>query len=76
MPKTTKTKKRKPAPAAEPPEWATKTPGDIEYQLVMMDSGGDEAEQIAVTRDEYITLKQHLALLRGYVLPEVAHATK
>ena len=71
-----KTKKRKPAaPAAEPaPDWVTKTPDEIEYELLMTDSRGEEAEQISLTRGEYISLKLHLATeMRGYKAEE-AHA--
>lgn len=46
------------------PEWLA-TPDDIEYELLMSDSGGETVQQIDITRAEYIALKRHLAELRG-----------
>jgi hypothetical protein len=40
------------------------TPQDIEYVLLMSDSGGDTVQQINITREEYIALKEHLVKLR------------
>jgi hypothetical protein len=77
MPKTkrvSKEKRAKTAPAAEPvPKWVTETPDELDYYLEMYEPTSEALEHIDVTRDEYITLKTHLAKLRGYVV-EVAHA--
>lgn len=48
------------------PLWATETPNEQAYSLVMSDSGGDSAEELDLTRDEYNALKRHLAAMRGY----------
>jgi len=69
--KQTTQQKRKPdsaKPAGTPatvPEWATETPDADYYQLVMWRGDGNTAETVEMTRDEYITLKKHLAKQRG-----------
>src|ERR1043166_2560438 len=60
------TPKREPAP-----DWVWSTPWEIEYSLSMINDGGEDTERIDLTRDEYISIKHHLARLRGYDLSSV-----
>jgi hypothetical protein len=61
-------------PPAEPnplPDWLTETPYECEYSLLMY--GPDQNEQeVHMARAEYIALKQHLAEMRGYKVPDAA----
>jgi hypothetical protein len=54
-------------PPAMVPEWVTDTPEDIYYDLTMIEVYGGADQQISLTRDEFIALKDHLAKMRGYV---------
>ena len=67
------------APAAEPPpqpqlpdfpEWVSSTPGDHTYELNMFDISGESLQYIEVTREEFIALKERLAVIRGLVQEE------
>ena len=78
---------RKPKQAAEPaatppaapvlPEWLQVSPEEIEYKLLVIDwnNGCDhELQDIALTRNEYASLRLRLAELRGIQLtPEVVN---
>src|ERR1700680_4556979 len=55
-------------------EWVTRTPWSTEYSLTMTDSGGCSAQVVEMTRVEYLTLKEHLAKLRGYQGPDQTEA--
>jgi hypothetical protein len=57
------TKKTEPAP-----DWVYSTPEDYSYFLGMVESGGDHAEDIDLTREEYITVKHFIAEMRGHDL--------
>ena len=59
MPKDTTTTKRT-------PDWVTSTPPDNFYSLTMFQNGFGVEEIDDIDRDEYITLKEHLAAMRGY----------
>lgn len=52
------------------PEWALQTPPENSYDLTMFDSGGDSIEEVELSRAEYIALKRHLAVMRGYEMPD------
>jgi hypothetical protein len=49
----------------EIPGWVENTPQEQAYELSMFDSD-DNAQQIEMSREEFIALKAHLAALRGY----------
>jgi hypothetical protein len=51
------------------PEWVTRTP-EPGYNLTMFGADDDAAQDINLTRDEYLALKRALAKMRGYKLPE------
>jgi len=54
----------------ESPDWVTHTPDPIEtYHLAMCEDGRD-AQLIAIDRDEFIALKEHLAGVRGFHIEE------
>lgn len=53
--------------AAEVPDWVTETPDESSYNLTMYDEYGASIQQIELSRDEYESLKQHLAIHRGHV---------
>ena len=61
------------------PCWVTETREELSYVLLLTDERhdriDDSLENIDLTREEYISLKIHLAKLRGYVVPEVANAS-
>jgi hypothetical protein len=60
---------------AEAPEWLNETPvlGDSPFHLIV--EGADEwLQEIDLTRDEYIELKRHLAVMRGHVPQELDKA--
>ena len=56
----------------ELPEWLEETP-EYTYQMDAWNSN-TTVQEIELTRDEYIALKQHLAKMRGISVPEEAHA--
>jgi hypothetical protein len=61
------------------PYWVNETRSELSYVLVLTDERSDAVNDsldiIDLTRAEFITLKRHLAELRGYFVPEeVAHA--
>ena len=61
-------KKTQPQPETPPaavPDWVTETPAEAVYSLEMWDSDSTSVEEIYMTRAEYVTLKQHLANMRG-----------
>jgi hypothetical protein len=47
------------------PDWVEKTP-HLYFCLSVDDSDGNIAQDIDLTRDEYIPLKAHLAAMRGH----------
>ena len=50
------------------PDWVNETPDDYAYDLTMYEGGGSVSGQdISLTRDEFVALKQHLAVMRGYL---------
>jgi hypothetical protein len=67
-------KKRQAPPAPAPaqtapeplPEWLTKMPEEREYCLWTWEPEKETDQTIALTRAEYIALKQYVAQLRGY----------
>jgi len=60
-----KTKQAKEAAPSAMPDWVDLTPEDILYDLAMYNDHGG-GQEIEITREEFIALKQHLAALRGY----------
>jgi hypothetical protein len=79
--KTATQPKTETTPAAAPvsarlaaQDWANNTPRDFDYDLMMYDEYDGQRQHIALTRDEYIELKQFLAGLRG-LIPAVAEPT-
>jgi hypothetical protein len=55
------------------PTWASHTPSDTEYRLIaFVDCSGEQ--DIDMSREEFITLKAHLAAMRGYSAPTVTEA--
>ena len=66
---TTTTAAAPATPAPEVPDWVNDTPHQETYELEMYQEGGT-VESIEMTRDEYISLKQNLARMRGYVVGE------
>ncbi len=59
-------------PEQEIPNWVDDTWPEQTYELQIM--GDTSQELIDMTRDEYITLKAHLAAMRGYKVPTAAEA--
>lgn len=54
-------------PGARPvPDWVNETPEDCSYDLTMFEPGGGHIQDIELTRDEYIQLKQYLAVMRNH----------
>jgi hypothetical protein len=53
-----------PAPKAPWRDNWLETPPEMEYSLTM-DDQGDVLQDINLTREEYVALKEHLATLRG-----------
>lgn len=54
-------------PNEELPDWVTETPNlDHSYQLQMMENNDCSIQEVDLTSEEYISLKQHLAQMRGY----------
>jgi hypothetical protein len=67
----------KTAPAEALPDWVTKTMDETDYKLEIMCGCGDcNTEIVYLTRAEYIALKQHLATMRGYTVPEETHTSR
>ncbi|MCU1330624.1 MAG: hypothetical protein JWN34_5994 [Bryobacterales bacterium] len=54
------------------PDWVADTPEDITYNLTMFDALGGPEQNIDLTPDEFIALKEHLAAMRGYGAPQSA----
>jgi hypothetical protein len=52
------------------PEWVNDTPADHGYNLTMFEDNDIGVEEIDLTRDEYLELKRHLAVMRGYIAPQ------
>lgn len=59
--------------ATELPDWLTETPLPIEYSLLMLD-GCVHEQEVDVTREEFIALKQQLARMRGFKFEESEEA--
>ena len=61
-----------PAPEVEPevPDWVNMTWPDHIYEMTVYESGDGSSEDISLTRAEYISLKHHLAGMRGYKVGE------
>ena len=55
------------------PEWVTETPQDLDYKLEVWDEN-TTLQEVALTRSEYVALKEHIAKMRGLAVLEVAHA--
>lgn len=55
------------AEAIEIPGWVKETPEECSYGLVMRGSADGSIETVDISRDEFVTLKSHLAAMRGYV---------
>jgi hypothetical protein len=75
MPKKTKRPaKATTKPAAEVPAWVNENPPEIDYVLHAFHEaecdGCRPCSEIELTRAEFIALKDHLAELRGYVVPK------
>jgi len=49
------------------PAWVNDTPPEHTYVLVMTDGSGGEIQSISLARDEFVYLKQCLALNRGHI---------
>jgi len=56
----------------ERPKWIDQTPDETSYVLTMYSNEGDAAQEVDITRDEYIELKAHLARIRGISVPAAA----
>ncbi len=54
------------AKAGTIPEWASRTPSEDSYALVMLNGGGGVSERVEMSRAEYIALKRQLAMMRGF----------
>ncbi len=54
------------------PDWLEDTPQFTHVLLIEAPNDFCAAQRIAVTREEYISLKEHLARLRGYTVPKSA----
>lgn len=48
------------------PDWVENTPQELEYSLLVYDELDGSRQEIDVTREEYMHLKNVLAHLRGY----------
>jgi len=75
--RTSAPKQPKTKPAAERPDWLNQTPEETvadPYKLEMWDAN-TVIQEIGLSRDEYIVLKDQLAKMRGYsVRAEATHA--
>jgi hypothetical protein len=56
------------APAA--PDWATTTPPETDYELIMWASGDEAVQKISVTRTEFEAAKRVVAEMRGHLQAE------
>ena len=60
------------------PFWVNETREELSYVLLLTDQRSDAVndslESIDLTRAEYISLKRHLAIMRGYAVMGVTHA--
>jgi len=73
-PKTKPAAKASPA-ASELPDWLTAPVPEAMYQLSFRTEDCDVEPLIDLSRSEFIQLKQHVAVLRGFGSPaEAAHA--
>ena len=60
-----------PASPPEVPDWATETPDEITYRIQMTEwctGNNEDIQTIGLTRSEFISLKRHLAKMRGFDL--------
>ena len=48
------------------PDWLEETPDETSYDLTMYDSGGGSIQNVQLSRDEYIDLKEYLSAHRGH----------
>ena len=62
-------------PEERKPDWL-ETPDEAAYAMGMLDHEGGTVQDVEMSRDEYIALKEHLAKLRGFspVKPEASLA--
>ena len=67
-----KTPKQNETTPAAAPGWVNKTPPDHCYSLDMYENSDHSIDSVEMTRAEYIALKQHLAGLRGIIIPTAA----
>jgi len=75
MPKQTKPAAKPPADAQKPPDWLDSGTDGYELSWWPCQNSCPQLQGIELTRAEFIALKQHLAKLRGYAVPqEAAHA--
>jgi hypothetical protein len=44
-------------------------PGEPSYTLTAFGTTGDNEQEIELTRDEWLSVKEHVARLRGYTPP-------
>jgi len=51
---------------AQRPDSIDDTPQEPEYELIMWNAIGTSDQIVELNRDEFVTLKQHLATIRGY----------
>lgn len=54
-------------PDSRIPDWVNETP-ESGYTLEMWNEDGGAIRSIDLTRAEYIALKRHLAVMRGYAV--------
>lgn len=55
-----------PQATMEQPAWATEEIPDLTYELTVYEPGGGSIMNLEMTREEFKTLRSHLAELRGY----------
>jgi hypothetical protein len=53
-------------PDAPIEHWFAKTPDECTYSLTMYDDGGGSIQEVKLTREDYLTLKNHLGSIRGF----------
>ncbi len=56
----------------EIPDWVEETPHDTLYTLEMYEGTGGSAQEVTLSREEFIELKRHLAAVRGYTAGDAA----
>lgn len=55
-------------PETETPKWATEEPPSMFYDLVLSDSWGSvDGWSFTLTREEFLFLRDQLAVLRGHI---------